>query len=463
MIGYGFTGAFGINPDPIGNGGGSALQFRGMGQGLQAIPSTKSGGASIAQTSRVPVYSNSRFRYFRVCLPTFMALGSNPIVDTDFPNNFQFQVGIEYPYTASLTGIPARLAVTFGGSNVGSFDTVAGPFGWLVSDVIDIGSIVPAGTRIGIWTTIESAVVATNQLPVNTLASNFVAGRFSGMVNSATSLIATNNALSATSILTASLLQTGVTVYTPGFLLIQDLDGGKSIISIGDSITYGIGEGAAGSGANGDCQGDANCNSGLVARYVVETLGHNHVNFGRSTDGFKFLATSSNWKYRQAGLTLANPTHVLSANGQNDLNQTNAATITNANTTYSLIHAAVPGIPVIQFCIKPNSTSTDAFATVANQTAGTGSGNSTTNRGKFNNLSVRNLAMGNAGFIDANPILENGYVEGNTATETSLWIATGTADGYTADGIHPNSIGAPLAAANMYASLAGVQVSDPFV
>lgn len=443
--------------------------WRGNGQNMRYQVQGFGDGSNWSALYRSRHYSTVPFRYARFILPTFISTGT-PIADTDFTASFNFQVGVEFPYTLSYSGIPPRTPATTNGGNTASYTPGAGPYGYVLTDVVDFGSVVPAYTYFGLWTTVENAAgsgSATNSLPYSVSASeNYQSGyqRFSGATATATSMIASNAALTATSITPCGNTQSGSNgVYCPCAMLIQCDGQQPSTMGFGDSILYGIGEGGPGSLTSGDSLGSALANAGYGARYVFETLGQNFVNFGHGSDRYQYYS-ATNWKYRLLLATLCNPSSFLLQNSHNDASggQSAALTISNAQACIAALRSAVPGVNIILACCTPDSQSTNSWIDATGQTARSGFGNSSSIRGTFN-AAVRANTVGGKGFIDPNPALEYGYQEGVPADETSLWNFTGALYGYNQnDGTHPNSAGHALAAAAMYASLNGSQSANPF-
>jgi hypothetical protein len=431
-----------------------------------------SGGGAWSQCTRTRHYSNVPFRYARFVIATFHNIGK-PIADVDFEGSFNFQIGVEYPFITSFTGIGPRAAATFNGRNMASYVSGAGPFGYIVSDIFDFGATVSAGNFFGLWTTIENAAGASagrGAIPGQTaLSNNYQPGwqRYTGAMSSNNSLISAATAFSATGITPATSAQGGGGWgFSPCMMLIQCAASYPSIFGIGDSIMYGVGEGDPGSGPHGDSLGSALGNAGYAARWIYETLGYNFVNLGRGSDAFvKFSAETA--KYRLKLLALANPTHILSQNSHNDISGPVKLPliVSAAQGAYAAMRAAAPGVPIIQACCTPNSTSTDNWASTANQTAGgLRWGDAASVRGVFNDSYVRapRSPLGVDGFIDPNTAMEFGYQEGAPQSETSLWNVTGAPYGWTRDGTHPNSFGHRSAAAGMLAYRNGVGTADPF-
>ncbi|WP_421021580.1 hypothetical protein, partial [Klebsiella pneumoniae] len=82
--------------------------------------------------------------------------------EADFTSDYKFQVAIEYPFNFTRSGVPVRPNFTFSGATTATYNHLTGPFGYVLSDVFDLGVTVPAGTTFGIWTTIENALGAAS-------------------------------------------------------------------------------------------------------------------------------------------------------------------------------------------------------------------------------------------------------------------------------------------------------------
>jgi len=427
--------------------------WRGMGQRMRVAVQGWNGGGAWSRLTRSRHYSASTFRRFRIVLQTFQPGIASPLADTNYTNDYAFQVGFEYPYTAGNTGIAPRVAVTFGGSNVGTYTSTNGPYGYLLSDIIDLGYDVPTNAFFGLWTTIENLagpLSASNTLPyIDNMCNLFE--RYEGSTGTPSSLIGSNWALTRSNISHVGTNIGGYSAgYAPTMMLIEVDEYEKSVLLVGDSICYGVGEGAGGSAGYGDALGSALGNSGYLARWLGENLHYNYVNLGRGSDGFKF-ATANNWKYRYQLMALANPTHVVSENLHNDCYSNANLIQTIMSNTYQAIRALCPGAPILQTCCTPNTDSSlDQYATTNNQvpTAVFRLTNQTRN---VINQRIRALSpsLGHDGFIDPNPIIEAGYLAGDPSTITSLWKADGTPYGFIYDGVHPNSHAAAVIAAGL--------------
>ncbi|MBI4979192.1 MAG: discoidin domain-containing protein [Spirochaetes bacterium] len=435
-----------------------AAVWRGLGQRMRITVQGWNGADAWSRCTRSRHYSTVSFRRFRVVLQTFQPAGT-PIADTNYTNDYFFQVGFEYPYAASNTGIANRVPVTFSGSNVASYTAAAGPFGYILSDIIDLGYDVPADAFFGFWTTIENQLGSaspSNTMPyIDNMCNNLE--RYEGNRTTASSLIGSNWALSQPSISHVGTNIGGYSSgYAPSMMLIEVPESAKSILLIGDSICYGVGEGSTGSAGYGDALGSALGNSGYLARWVGENLRYNAMNFGRGSDGFKY-ASAANWKYRTQMWALANPTHIVSENFHNDVYTAGGINgmLSNIQIGYGLMRSACPGVPIIQTTCTPHSDgSSDQYRTFAGQSNGSSSSNifwaSNGIRNVLNEMIRTNDArVGHDDYIDPNPWYEDGYVAGNPATTTGRIRSDGTAYRFVYDGIHPGSHGTEAIAAGM--------------
>lgn len=439
-----------------------------------------------------------------------------------------YQVGIAPTFTSALSGIPARTAFTFSGINYASYTYNGNNPGYIVSDAINVnsGSPITAGTEFDLWETVETPTSTTGNLPYVINCTNYIQ-RYVGNTSSTSSQIAalggaSDVALTATSISGVGAFVQGLgECVTPAFLLIQVPANTQSVALDGDSIGFGFNDGLqaswsgstsyslndkvkngfnlyivttagtsnssggpTGTGTNisdgsvvwnyesglanfGDAMGDQYGNSGWGERWADQVLNVDHFNIAVPSDQFHFRATSSNWTYRQQIIALAQPSGELQEMGINDVSSgSSPVTIEGyAATTYALTRAAVPAIHIVQSATMPHSSSTDNYRTTANQTPMTFFGNSSSNRGVWNDSYVRNPSgsgLSQYGWVDSNYALEYGY-NGTSGSETSLWNVNGNINQYTVVSPHPTSYGFYQAQIGMRAyNSSGVQVTNPF-
>jgi lysophospholipase L1-like esterase len=288
-----------------------------------------------------------------------------------------------------------------------------------------------------------------------------------------------------------------------------------TIAVVGDSISYGVGEGVAGSGSNGDTLGDALGNAGFISRGIFENVGYNEVNLSRGSDGNKYLQTASNWTYRKELMVLANPSYVINENIHNDIASLPTTANWAASTAYSqdavvlrlgnfylattggtsgstgptgtgssITDGAVTGAWIAADPGSSGRPAYNVFGEIANvnaqikaalpgikiiQMLATPTDNSSDAFETTANQTLQSgwgTATSSRGLLDAqirakNPLLNisavidpNVYLEYNWPTsETSEWLVNGTANYMTYDGTHPNSTGAMLAAPSITSSL----------
>lgn len=492
---------------------GGVKAWRGIGQAMSLAVQGFSGGANTCVTHRTRHYSNARFRKVRAVLQTFYPAGT-PIVDTNFADNYNFQVGFEVGYVDALTGIAPRKMFTFSGAETAAYLAASPPdTGYILSDVLDLGEFVEAGDFFGLWTTVEAPSGGSNKIPYQRNSSSYI-DRFGGVINAA---LSTDSARSASAVSAFSESQSGgSTYYAPCMLLIETDSSLPFVAAIGDSITYGVGEGVSGSGSAGDSLGSPLGNSGLVERGVVEGLGYNIVNFGKGSDGCKYLRTASNWAKRSQLLALANPTHVIQANVHNDISDASIVvsgwaattvyakwTVVSANSGhYVCIRSGTSGATapsgtgqaiVDATCTwayvqpAPAVSSVRASSIVLAQIANVNSQISATVPGApiismlptpdasssdsfsttanqtpatyFGDASsrrgvVRALMSAPPAWSGIKSVFDpSEYLESGYPVESSKWVTNGAAHSVTYDGTHPNSSGANAGAAAITASL----------
>ena len=323
--------------------GGSKPEWRGISQGMSLAIQGFNGGVNVwSRTHRTRHNFNCRFKRLRVVIPVFNITGT-PLVDTLLTEDYNFQVGFEQGYTNAVTGISPRKAFTFGGSTIAQYLVASPPAtGYLISDVLELDDYVEASEFFGLWTTVEAAARAgDNKVPYVRIGSNFLQKYIGVTVAAGVSQIDAGTAFTATSTTSTSSAQSGAANYYTPCMLLVETDSGKPFVGgIGDSITYGTGEGVSGSGSTGDAAGSSLSNAGYFERAIFEKLGFNGVNYGRGSDGNKYLSTAANWQYRRQLLALANHTHILNANSVNDISATitvNGRAVTTAYAKWDVV------------------------------------------------------------------------------------------------------------------------------
>lgn len=125
-------------------------------------------------------------------------------------------------------------------------------------------------------------------------------------------------------------------------------------------------------------------------------------------------------------------THVIAEYGTNDIHSEGVSAAT-LKTRLEGIIAMFPALPVYIATLEPNTTSSDSWATIANQTVHANNAVRVAH-----NAAVRaGTIVGAKGYFEIADALESGRDSGK-------WKVTGVANGYTADGNHPTPAGARL-------------------
>jgi lysophospholipase L1-like esterase len=190
----------------------------------------------------------------------------------------------------------------------------------------------------------------------------------------------------------------------------------------GDSIMWG----------NSDGNGDATYGHyGWAERGLVGVNGYNvpFVNCSRSGDSTPGYTSYQSWG-RVALLEYV--THVVFGMGTNDIGGGTALATIQANCQAIWAEAKLRGVKAYHATITPKTTSTDSWATAANQSvvANYESGGV---RGQFNAWLLTQVAAGKLdGVIDVNAAVED-------PANLGKWITTGAANYATADGLHPST------------------------
>ena len=174
----------------------------------------------------------------------------------------------------------------------------------------------------------------------------------------------------------------------------------KSVGIIGDSISVG----------NFDPYGHGYLIRGLSPLYGIVNVG----NAGENALGFLSPASYSRIKI------LENVSHAIVNYGTNDITGGLAFAKTNLQLLWNYLSSM--GVKVYQCTTTPRTTSTDAWATLGNQT----SASSESDR-KLLNAWIRSIPAPLSGIFEITDIVES-------ARDSGLWKA-----GYTVDGVHPGT------------------------
>jgi len=176
-----------------------------------------------------------------------------------------------------------------------------------------------------------------------------------------------------------------------------------SVCIIGDSIGFGYND---------------NDKLGVVAKSLPSTLAYINLSANANTTS-SFISGAS-----ARSAVFGHCTHLVSELGINDYSTSVATVLSNLQSIWS---TNFPKARVTQTTLTPKSSSTDSWATLANQTA-----QSATFRAAFNSAIKTGISGQTCGYYDIAAALESG--------STGKWIASPSPP-YTADGLHPNTAG----------------------
>lgn len=324
------------------------------------------------------------------------------------PNPVTYTAAIEYP-----SGSSTRYQATWSGST----SVTLAPGGHGLSDPMAV--VIPAGAMYGVYTC-TSVATASMSWPTGYPATGYaslIPGYTAG-AGTDSYVEGTDTTLSGTMASDNAYRATAVAIFG---------DAGPtepSVLIIGDSITAGQGANVA-VGSWG-MLGTAGAGIGaLVAANPGESLAD--------------VLTGSNFAAGYLRFTAYGATHAVVMLGTNDLSGA-AGTLQNmkwrVQQCWSLL--ARQGIAVYGCTLLPHSvSSTDNFATVANQTVPTDGSEQI--RTAFNDW-IRTTPAPLAGYIETADTVE-------TARNSGLWKVNGSAMGYTVDGVHPSGGGHAAAGA----------------
>lgn len=342
---------------------------------------------------------------------------SGGAVETPGPNPITVKASIDYP-----TGV--LFPVTFNGQTTVTIQ----PGATVISDPVGIDLV--KGTNF--WTRTYVSVTSGQSFPRGAYATHSGNGEGHNYSSAGGADVTTSGAVPAGGF--------NEYVYSPAAILGLPIDGGKAVIAaVGDSIVAGTGDDQTG--------------------WVTRLLGNNYSLQKVAYPSESMVQWVTNNKvncYRRAGLLArVGITHVIAEHIVNDLGASGIATLqTNAYAYWKYLSRI--GKVYATTC-TPITTSTDAWATVANQTVDTAlkeprrlAFNAWLRDGAPMNSSGVAQAVGasGAGVIRAgqpgHPLA--GYIEVADAVESARdsgkWKAS-----YTTDGTHPNTTGATAIAA----------------
>ena len=300
-------------------------------------------------------------------------------------------------YTASIEYPSGTFTqVTFGG---GATSAAVASLGEVISDEIPVSIPLNATFWIRSWTSNPNGMLYIAKLPALTFGEVFESGA-----------AITDKTMSGT------VANGSSNMHTPYAIL--GISDRSSAFLWGDSRTLG--------------QNDVYTNTrhndlGILARSVGPTMAY--INCGIPSDRLQIIVGNAGANAsRRASLATRFCTDAITALGINDM--TNGRTAVLAYADLLTIWALLQPLSVFSCTVNPASTSTDSFATTANQTTVA----SNAQRVALNNL-LRTSGM-SSGVFDLADVVES-------ARDSGLWKAPG----YTADGLHESQL-ASLAIAN---------------
>jgi hypothetical protein len=371
---------------------------------LGGFPGTQLSSASISSTFRTHLHASSVTGFYGPQLIYCNCYLQNAGEDIAGPNSITIK--------AVMAVGSANYSVSCGGSTAGtSLSTGA----FIVCDPVGVSIAASADVYVCTYVTVTSG----NAWPVGRAMASSTGGEGSSGANGADDTGACAAGTGMTS---------GGYAYGPyGLVGHQLTKGSKSVGFVGDSI-------AAGAGAN------FNTASGL-AGYLETALTNNvaWLSSARSSDQAAFFNLHGSWRLAHFAPYINS---VISELGTNDLyTAANSAATVETALGNLWTEFANRGITVFQTTLLPRTSSTDLWATVANQTK---SGSAETNRVTVNDY-IRTNPAPLSGYFDAANTIEvnssgvltqdggywpaalNGTTTGNTHTSTTVDnIAGGT-------------------------------------
>lgn len=211
-----------------------------------------------------------------------------------------------------------------------------------------------------------------------------------------------------------------------------------AVLGWGDSIMYGSGETGTGDATYG--------HYGWFDRGLIGVNGYNvpFVNCSRSGDNTRAYTANFSWG-RYALLEFV--THAVFGMSTNDVGNGYTLAEIQSNCQAAWAAAKRMGVKVYHTTMTPKTTSTDSWATAANQTV-TAEYDTAGKRGQFNAWLLTQVDAGNLdGVIDVNAAVAD-------PANPDKWLTNGTANYLTADGLHPSTSGHVLMAAVLNAAVA---------
>lgn len=420
--------------------------FRAIGTRAQ-LPNVMAGGqANQAYGFRHNIYSPVAIDTLQLVIPTFCVDANGGAQEVDLVQDARFQAGIDELNTQSMSGLPARVAVLFGGSNIATYSKTTGPFPALVSDVFTCQqprnwlSIYLAKEWIGTPPDFKS--------PRNCFFSN-VAGKYEKgeLFTTASGVLPINSgwALTQTDLGAETLNSSGRTGFCP-FIIARLVDGTTSVLILGTSSSQGINE-VTGPVTDNNPYGDARGSRGWPARYIGTKLNTAYANFGISGDQLGIALTGTNFQRRLALAKILNPTHCHFQHGANDIagGASVATTLSRCVQMMDKLRTVLPTLKFVPSLMQPSSTGAWTAVDGSDQTQNTAF-NTNAAALTFDN-NIRNAVYpwdgtyGPVGkYLETTIPLVNPTRNPNPLTACDYtWKANGTALYFTPDGRHMNT------------------------
>lgn len=387
----------------------------------------------IQQQSRirhVPLYATNAIRLVYV---NWVTNQTNSLTNLA---SITVKAGWEDPYGGVLP-------VTFDGLRSVTID----PGGTVISDTIVIDDPGPTGANPFYYSR-TLVTVASGKWPVLTMGANSTTALTGDSYDSSNSV--SDTTLSAGAMGTVGVLSTGM--YGPSAILADAPARHPQVFLYGDSIMAGTGDTNAGTGVLG--YGARACYGAGLPYVQIGTPSEQAINT------FPYVGTQAHVLGNYKPSWMGGCTHVVAQHGINDLapslgNKTLAAFQTIVIAYWQA--CANRGALVYAPTLGPNTTSTDSWATVGNQTANANDAARTSYNdwlragAPIDPTTHAADAIGTGGALLAGSVGHplTAYFEAADAVESARNSGKWKAPSYTADGIHPTATGAVALAATV--------------
>lgn len=273
--------------------------------------------------------------------------GTNPVVETDLAEAYDFMMAMEYPFnpsSTSSTNLANRYRCLNTRDGLATYSYVPGQTDKMMVFTCTAPSDIPAMSAIGVHMFQENVAGrsggVTNKAINSVVNQSTYAGRYDGTFSSTSSIIGTDPTMTRTSWTAANAGQTGL----PGTMLVGAIRVAvpktfTALMSMGNSKLQGSNEGTSFSGTNalppvyGDAGGDRYGNTGWGTRLAYKK-GIGCAQMSRGSDSFNYQFTSGVTR-RMEFAAWCNPTHLLPPDPHNDTSQSSTPAWA-ATTVYNL-------------------------------------------------------------------------------------------------------------------------------